>query len=121
MNLPVDGTSSKSLNPFTRALAPSFIGRRTDFYIPKTPPNSKNIPNVNTYKNVFFIQHIYKPATSSHSGLTFWDDNFDFASPPIREFLRARLPNQTSDRFPNQLSSEVRAFASSRFQASACS
>jgi hypothetical protein len=57
----------KILNPFTRALAPPFIGRRRDFYIPKTPSSSKNIPNVNTYKNVFFISHIYKPATSSHS------------------------------------------------------
>jgi hypothetical protein len=52
MNLPDDGTSSKNLSPFTRALAPPFIGRRRDFYIPKTPSNSK---------------HIYKPATSSHS------------------------------------------------------
>jgi hypothetical protein len=53
MNLPVDGTSSNNLNPFTRALAPPFIGRRRDFYISKTPSSSKNIPNVNTYKNVF--------------------------------------------------------------------
>jgi hypothetical protein len=67
MNLPSGGTSSKNLNPFTRALTPPFIGRRRYFYIPKTPSSSKNIPNVNTYKNVFFIQHIYKPATSSHS------------------------------------------------------
>jgi hypothetical protein len=67
MNLPSDRTSSKHLNPFTRALAPPFIGRRRDFYIPKTPSSLKNIPNVNTYKNVFFISHIYKPATSSHS------------------------------------------------------
>jgi hypothetical protein len=37
-----------------------------DFYIPKTPLHSKNIPNVNTYMNVFFISYIYKPATSSH-------------------------------------------------------
>jgi hypothetical protein len=29
----------------------------------------KNIPNVNTYKNVFFISYFYKPATSSHSKL----------------------------------------------------
>jgi hypothetical protein len=67
VNLPCGGTSSKNLNPFTRALAPPFIGRRRDFHIPKTPSSSKNIPNVNTYKNVFFISHIYKPATSSHS------------------------------------------------------
>jgi hypothetical protein len=55
------------VNPFTRALAPPFIGRRRDFYIPKIPSSSKNIPNVNTYMNVFFISYIYKPATSSHS------------------------------------------------------
>jgi hypothetical protein len=67
VNLLNSGTSSKGLNPFTRALAPPFIGRRRDFYIPKTPSSSTKIPNVNTYKNVFFIQHIYKPATSSHS------------------------------------------------------
>jgi hypothetical protein len=57
----------KILNPFTCALAPPFIGRWRDFYIPITPSSSRNIPNVNTYKNVFFISHIYKPATSSHS------------------------------------------------------
>jgi hypothetical protein len=44
-----------------------FIGRQRDFYILKTPSSSKNIPNVNTYKNVFFASYIYKPATSSHS------------------------------------------------------
>jgi hypothetical protein len=64
---PNSGTSSKGLNPFTRALTPPFIGSRRDFYIPKSPSSSKNIPNVNTYNNVFFISHIYKPATSSHS------------------------------------------------------
>jgi hypothetical protein len=67
VNLPSSDTSSKNLNPFTRALAPPFIGRRRDFYIPKMPSSSKNIPNVKTYKNVFFTSHIYKPATSSHS------------------------------------------------------
>jgi hypothetical protein len=50
------------VTPFTRALAPPFIGRQRDFYIPKTPSSSKNIPNVNTYKNVFSISYIYKPA-----------------------------------------------------------
>jgi hypothetical protein len=45
----------KSLNPFTRALAPPFIGRRRDFYIPITPLASENIPSVNAYKIVFFI------------------------------------------------------------------
>jgi hypothetical protein len=59
--------ASKVVNPLTRALAPPFIGRRRDFYIPKTPSNLKNIPSVNTYMNVFYISYIYKPATSSHT------------------------------------------------------
>jgi hypothetical protein len=67
MNLLRDCLTSKVVRPFTRALAPPFIGRRGDFYIPKTPSSSKNIPNVNTYMNVFFISYIYKPATSSHA------------------------------------------------------
>jgi hypothetical protein len=46
---------------------PPFIGRRRDFYIPKTPSNSKNILSVNMYMNVFYISYIYKPATSSHT------------------------------------------------------
>jgi hypothetical protein len=54
------------MDPFTRALTPPFIGRRRDFYIPKTPLRPKNIPNVNTYINVFYISYIYKSATSSH-------------------------------------------------------
>jgi hypothetical protein len=66
-NLPLVAQIPKNLNPFTCALAPPFIGRRRDFYILKTLSSSRNIPNVNTYKNVFFISHIYKPATSSHS------------------------------------------------------
>jgi hypothetical protein len=59
--------ASKVVSPFTRALAPPFIGRRRDFYIPKIPSNLRNIPNVNTYMNVFYISYIYKPATSSHA------------------------------------------------------
>jgi hypothetical protein len=35
--------ASKVLNPFTRALAPPFIGRQRDFYIPKIPSNLGNI------------------------------------------------------------------------------
>jgi hypothetical protein len=65
-NLPLVTQISQVMNPFTRALTPPFIGRRRDFYIPKTPSHLKNIPNVNTYMNVFFISYIYKPATSSH-------------------------------------------------------
>jgi hypothetical protein len=116
MDLPVDGSSSKSLNPFTRALAPPFIGRWRDFYIPKTPSSLKNIPNVNTYKNVFFhLTYLQVCHQFTLKTRTFWDDNFAIASSPIREFLRAWLPNWAPNRFPNQLSSEVRAFASSRF------
>jgi hypothetical protein len=47
--------TSKVVNPFTRALAPPFIGRRKDFYIPKTPSNLRIIPSVNMYMNVFYI------------------------------------------------------------------
>jgi hypothetical protein len=46
---------SKVVNPFTRALAPPFIGRRRDFYISKIPSNPRNIPSVNMYMNVFYI------------------------------------------------------------------
>jgi hypothetical protein len=42
-------------NHFTRALAPPFIGRRRDLFIPRLPSNQGNIPNVNTYKNVLYI------------------------------------------------------------------
>jgi hypothetical protein len=47
--------ASKVVNPITRALAPIFIGRRKDFYIPKIPSNLGNIPSVNMYMNVFYI------------------------------------------------------------------
>jgi hypothetical protein len=47
--------ASKVVNPFTRALAPPFIGRRRGFYIPRIPSNLENIPSVNTYMNVFYI------------------------------------------------------------------
>jgi hypothetical protein len=66
-NLQKTAQTSKVVNPFTRALAPPFIGRRRDFYIPKTPSSSKNISNVNIYMNVFYIPYIYKPTTSSHA------------------------------------------------------
>jgi hypothetical protein len=66
-NLQKTAQTSKVVNPFTRALAPPFIGRRRDFYIPKTPSSSKNISNVNIYMNVFYIPYIYMPTTSSHA------------------------------------------------------
>jgi hypothetical protein len=66
-NLLKTAQTSKVVTPVTRALAPPFIGRRRDFYIPKVPSNLRNIPNVNTYMNVFYISYIYKLATSSHA------------------------------------------------------
>jgi hypothetical protein len=72
-NLLKTARASKVVNPFTRALAPPFIGRRMDFYIPKIPSNLTNIPSVNMYMNVLYISwfaglisYIYKSATSSH-------------------------------------------------------
>jgi hypothetical protein len=66
-NLLKTAQASKVVSPFTRALAPPFIGRQRDFYIPKVPSNPRNIPNVNTCMNVFYISYIYKPVTSSHA------------------------------------------------------
>jgi hypothetical protein len=45
--------ASKVVNPFTPALAPPFIGRRRDFYIPTIPLSPKNVPSVNAHTNVF--------------------------------------------------------------------
>jgi hypothetical protein len=73
--------ASKVVNSFTRALAPPFIWRRRDFYIPRIPSNLRNIPSVNMYANVFYISwftglisYIYKSAISSHfkPGLLRW-------------------------------------------------
>jgi hypothetical protein len=50
--------SSKVVNPFTRAFAPPFIGRRKDFYIPRIPSNLRNIPSVNMYMNVFTFRDL---------------------------------------------------------------
>jgi hypothetical protein len=59
--------------PLHVPLCPLFLGRWRDFYIPILPSDLRNIPNVNTYKNVFYIlwfagliPYIYKPATCSH-------------------------------------------------------
>jgi hypothetical protein len=54
-NLLMTAHASKVVNPFTHALAPPFIGRRRDFYIPKIPSNLGNIPSVNMYMNVLYI------------------------------------------------------------------
>jgi hypothetical protein len=66
-NLLKTAHASKVVNPFTSALTPPFIGRQRDFYISKVPSNLRNIPNVNTYMNVFHFLYIYKLATSSHT------------------------------------------------------
>jgi hypothetical protein len=80
-NLQKSALASKVVNPFTRAHAPPFIGRRMDFYIPTIPSNLGNIPNVNMHTNVFYIpwftgliSYIYKLGTSSHlkPGLSIW-------------------------------------------------
>jgi hypothetical protein len=54
-NLQKTVLASKVVNPFTRSLAPPFIGRRRHFYIPKIPSKLRNIPSVNMYMNVFYI------------------------------------------------------------------
>jgi hypothetical protein len=72
-NLPKIAQASKVVSPFTHALVPPFIGSRRDFYIPKVPSNPRNIPNVNTYMNVFYIPYIYKLATSSHAKLRLFE------------------------------------------------
>jgi hypothetical protein len=66
-NLLKTAQTPKVVNTFTRALAPPFIGRRRDFYIPKIPSDPRNIPSVNMCMNVFYITYIYNPATSSHT------------------------------------------------------
>jgi hypothetical protein len=64
---PKDSSSLKSCEFFYMCPRAPFIGRRRDFYIPNVSSNPRNIPNVNTYMNVFYISYIYKPATSSHA------------------------------------------------------
>jgi hypothetical protein len=106
--------ASKVVNPFTRALAPPFIGRRRDFYIPRLLSNLENIPNVNMYMNVFcilwfagLISYIYKSATSSHfkPGLLKWRLWLGFFLTPealIHENHRSLwFPNWDSTRFLN--------------------
>jgi hypothetical protein len=70
------------VNAFTRALAPLFIGRRRDFYIPKIPSKLRNIPSVNMYMNVFYISYIFRLTIS---GLR------RFKIPDLREFATSRL------------------------------
>jgi hypothetical protein len=121
--------ASKVVNPFTRALAPPFIGWRRDFYIPRVPWNLRNISSVNMYTNVFYIlwftgliSYIYKSVTNSHfkPGLLRWHFWLGFFLTPeslVHENHRSpRFPNQDFTRFPNFADSWFQHFASSRFQ-----
>jgi hypothetical protein len=65
-NLLKTAQASKVVNPFTRALAPPFIGRRSDFYIPKTPSNLKNIHSVNSTR-MSFISHTFTSLPLVHT------------------------------------------------------
>jgi hypothetical protein len=87
-NLLKTDQTSKVVHPVTRALAPPFIGRRMDFYIPKVPSNPRNIPNVNTYMNVFYISYIYKPATSTHAKPRLFEATSGFLL--VRRFTHSR-------------------------------
>jgi hypothetical protein len=121
--------TSKVVNPFTRALAPPFIGKRRDFYIPRLPSNLGNISSVNMYKNDLYIpwftgliSYIYKPATSSHfkHGLLRWRPWLGFfltlESLIHENHCSLRLPNQDFTRFPNFADSWFQKFADSQFQ-----
>jgi hypothetical protein len=129
-NLQKTAHASKVVNPFTRALAPPFIGRRRDFYIPKMPSNLRNNPSVNMYMNISYIpwfagliSYIYKPATSSHAKpRTFWSYVFDLAS------LRFLNPSPITPEFqgsghtilqvPGSRASQVQDSRSSQFHGS---
>jgi hypothetical protein len=112
--------ASKVVSPFTRALAPPFIGRRRDFYILKVPSNPRNIPNVNSYMNVFYISYIYKLATSSHvkhglfeaTSLT-WLLAGSRVFPYSGNLHMARLLNSNFSGFPNSADSRFHGFADS--------
>jgi hypothetical protein len=86
-NLQKTALTSKLMNSFTRALAPPFIGRRRDFYIPKVPSNLWNIPNVNSYMNVFYISYITSLLLVHTSNAGFRGNVFDLASHWFASFL----------------------------------
>jgi hypothetical protein len=126
--------TSKVVNPFTCAIAPPFIGRRRDFYIPKIPSNIRNIPSVNTYINVFYIpwfagliSHIYKPNTSSHVKPRLLKQRLwlgfllVFESLTREDIHTSRLPNLDYSRFPNFADPRFQSFTSSWFQSFASS
>jgi hypothetical protein len=125
-NLRRPALASKVVNPFTRALAPPFIGRRRDFYLPRLPSNPENIPNVNMYITVFcipwfagLISYIYKPATSSHlkPGL------FEIASltwlPRTSEVSFTKIITHQDSRIEDSRNSRIHDFLNfARFQSS---
>jgi hypothetical protein len=125
---PKTARTSKVVNPLTRALTLPFIERRRDFYIPTVPLNSKNIPSVNTYTNVFYISYIYKPATSSHVKLGLFEMatltlllassrmfSFRKSSRTVtHELVLHHIPE--FHRFPKFVASQVHGFESSRIR-----
>jgi hypothetical protein len=121
-NLQKTALTSKVMNPITRALAPPFIGRRRDFYISKVPSNLRNIPNVNSYMNVFCISYIYKPATISHVEPWLLRQCLWLGFLLIRKSLIHRNPhtpkppNIIFSRFPNFTDSRFQNFVDSWFQ-----
>jgi hypothetical protein len=95
---------------------PPFVGRRRNFYILRLLSNLMNIPNVNTYKNVFYISwfaglisYIYNPATSSHfkSGLLKRHLWLASSRTPKSSFTKisalcdSRIKTPPDSRFPN--------------------
>jgi hypothetical protein len=100
------------MNEFTRALTPPFIGRRRDFYIPKTPSSSKNIPNVNTYKNVF-SSHIFTSLPLVHTpnpdflGWQLWLCFPLVREFPVRDFRNRLLADSRIFRPPKFVTSPV--------------
>jgi hypothetical protein len=128
-NLWKSALATKVVNPFTRALAFPFIGKRRDFYIPRIPSNLRNIPSVNTYTNVFYIpwftgliSYIYKSTTGSlfKPGLLMWClwlGSFLTLESLIHENHHSLwLPNQYFTRFPNSADFWFQNFADSWFQ-----
>jgi hypothetical protein len=101
--------TSKVVNPFTRALAPPFIGRRRDFLNPE---------NTLGFREYSWCEHVHEcllhpvicgadfihfnPATSSHSktGLLKWRLWLGFSQVPENHYSK-RFSNWGSPRFPN--------------------
>jgi hypothetical protein len=123
MNLPKIAPTFKIVSPLTCALVPPFIGRRRDFYIPKVPSNPRNIPNMNTYMNVFYISYIYKIVSLVHT------PNPDFLrqrlwldfllvreSSHLGNLHMPRLPNSNFGRLPNSVDSQFHGFTYSWLQ-----